>query len=243
MAELVFFTGPMNCGKSTLALQVDYTQSSGGRLGRLFTSQDRSGFARISSRIGLDQAALEVLPEFDFWTYTVDQLVHGSRIDYMVCDEANFYSAEQIDQLSRIVDELQIDIFAFGILSDFRTELFPGSRRLVELADRLETLQVQPLCWCGAKGTHNARTVNGLMVTHGEQIVVGDTDSDSLVTYEVLCRSHHRRKLTRQVAQSTFADPLPFDLSNELAQGIENETFYEGNQALFDNDDELEIDA
>lgn len=211
MAELVFFTGPMNCGKSTLALQVDFTQSSGGRKGRLFTSQDRSGASHISSRIGLERDAIEVTAELDFWTYVVDQLVHGSRIDYLVCDETQFYDPEHINQLARIVDELQIDVFAFGILSDFRTELFPGSRRLVELADHIETLQIQPLCWCGARGTHNARTVNGLMVTHGDQIVVGDIENEQdVVAYEVLCRSHHRRKLTRQVAQSTFADPLPF---------------------------------
>lgn len=217
MAELVFFTGPMNCGKSTLALQVDYTQSSGGRVGRLFTSKDRSGEPRITSRIGLEQPALEVDGSFDFWSYTVQQLVHGNRIDYLVCDECQFYAPEQVDQLARIADELQIAVFAFGILSDFRTELFPGSKRLVELADRLETLQVQPLCWCGAKGTHNARTVNGAMVTHGDQVVVGDTDGATL-SYEVLCRSHHRRKMTKALAQVTFAEPLPFHEDEQEAR-------------------------
>ena len=161
VAEFVFFTGPMDCGKSTLALQFDYTQSVAGRLGRLFTSQDRAGEATISSRLGLERPAVEVSPDFDFWRYLVGQLTAGERIDYLVCDETQFYLPQQIDQLARIVDELGVDVFAVGILTDFRTLLFPGSRRLVELADRIETLQVRSLCWCGKRATHNARTVDG----------------------------------------------------------------------------------
>ena len=120
---------------------------------------------------------------------------------------------DQIDQLARIVDELQIDVFAFGILADFRTRLFPGSARLVELADALQPLQVQPLCWCGEVATHNARTVDGRMVTDGAQVVVGDTqDPTAHVAYEVLCRRHHRQRVTVLVARATLRpDPLPFD--------------------------------
>ena len=123
-----------------------------------------------------------------------------------------------------MVDELQIDVFAFGILTDFRTHLFAGSARLVELADRMHVLQVEALCWCGKRATHNARTENGVMVTEGEVIVVGDVDvdvdvaeSDSRgqdleVGYEVLCRQHHRRGLTagRAQAVSMIGEPLPF---------------------------------
>ena len=133
------------------------------------------GHATISSRLGLARPAVEVDAEFDFWPFVVDHLTGGERIDYLVCDEAQFYTAEQIDQLARIVDELQIDVFAVGILTDFQTRLFPGSQRLVELCDRIEVLQVRSLCWCGARATHNARTVNGVMVTEGDQVVVGDT--------------------------------------------------------------------
>ena len=105
----------------------------------------------------------------------MDHLTGGDRIDYLVGDEAQFYTAGQVDQLARIVDELQIDVFAVGILTDFQTRLFPGSQRLVELCDRIEVLQVRSLCWCGNRATHNARTVNGVMVTEGDQVVVGDT--------------------------------------------------------------------
>jgi thymidine kinase len=216
VAELVFFTGPMDCGKSTLALQIDYTHNSTGRLGRLFTSRDRAGESIISSRLGLRRPAIEVTEELTFWDYVVRQLTSGQRIDYLICDEAQFYQPWQIDQLARLADELQLDVFTFGILTDFQTKIFPGSQRLVELADRIEPLQVEALCWCGARATHNARTLNGRMVTEGDQVVVGDTtgtDGDTerpLHSYEVLCRRHHRRGVTRAVARATLSDPLPF---------------------------------
>ncbi len=208
VAEFVYFTGPMDCGKSTLALQFDHTHSAGGRAGRLFTSQDRAGEATISSRLGLDRPAIEVVEGLDFWRYVVGQLTQGSRIDYLICDETQFYQPEQIDDLARIVDELQIDVYAFGILTDFRTTLFPGSQRLVELCDRIELLQVQPLCWCGARATHNARTADGKMITEGAQVVVGDTEAEisENIGYETLCRSHHRRRLTRAIAKETLSE-------------------------------------
>ena len=213
MAVLTYFTGPMNCGKSTLALQVDYTNASAGRRGLRFTCQDRGGAALISSRIGLQATALEVTPAFDFWTHVTAELTAGHRVDYLVCDEAQFYTTQQVDDLARIVDELAIDVSCFGILTDFRTELFPGSRRLVELADHIEILQARPRCWCGEPATHNARVVDGAMVLEGEQIAVGDTDAGGAgqVSYEVLCRAHHR---ARQPSVGRGVDltpePLPF---------------------------------
>lgn len=110
----------------------------------------------------------------DLYGYVVDLLSRGGRVDYVIVDEAQFLAPDQIDQLARVVDDLGKDVFAFGITTDFRTRLFPGSQRLVELADRLEQLQVEALCWCGARATHNARTVGGEMVVAGAQVVVGD---------------------------------------------------------------------
>ncbi|KQP66823.1 thymidine kinase [Nocardioides sp. Leaf285] len=227
MAELHFFTGTMDSGKSTLALQTNHNHAARGRQGRIFVTRDRAGNGQVSSRLGLVHAALEVDPDFDFWRYVVTSLTQGGRIDYLICDEAQFYTGDQIDQLAKVVDELQIDVFAFGILTDFRTQLFPGSARLVELADRMNVLQVEALCWCGKRATHNARTENGVMVTEGEVIVVGDVEqtaaedgtpataapeSDADVAYEVLCRQHHRRRLTaaRAKAVSLAPEPLPF---------------------------------
>ncbi|MFL6174886.1 MAG: thymidine kinase [Marmoricola sp.] len=216
MPELIFYSGTMDAGKSTLALQTNHNHAARARAGRIFTAHDRAGEAVLSSRLGLTHDAIEVDADFDFWRYVVDSLTHGKRIDYLICDECQFYTALQIEQLAKIVDELQIDVFAFGILTDFRTQLFEGSGRLVELADRMNVLQVEALCWCGKRATHNARTENGEMVTEGEVIVVGDVEDEgdvpAEVAYEVLCRQHHRRRMTaaRAKAISAVSEPLPF---------------------------------
>lgn len=214
MAELVFFSGTMDCGKSTLALQMDHNHAARGRGGVIFTRDDRAGSDVLSSRLGLQTRAHEVDDTTDFWREVVERLTRGDRVDYLICDEAQFYTPEQIDQLARLVDELQIDVFCFGILTDFRTRLFPASARLVELADRMHVLQVETLCWCGKRATHNARTEHGDMVTEGEVIVVGDVDNalPAEVGYEVLCRAHHSRRMTaaRARAVSMVAEPLPF---------------------------------
>ena len=212
MAELIYYCGTMDSGKSTLALQTAHNHQSRGRSGLIMTNRDRAGRGKISSRLGLMAEAIEVGEEMDLHRMVVELLSQGSRIDFVICDEAQFYSPSQIEQLARIVDGLGIDVFAFGILTDFRTRLFPGSARLIELSDRVNTLQVEALCWCGQRATHNARTVGGSMVTEGEQVVVGDTSTQNEVAYEVLCRRHHMRKVTARSsgAGHQSADPLPF---------------------------------
>ena len=151
MSELIYYCGTMDSGKSTLALQTAHNHVSRGRSGLLFTNRDRAGSGKISSRLGLTSEAIEVGEEMDLHRFVVDALSQGRRIDFVICDEAQFYSSEQIEQLAKIVDGLGIDVYAFGILTDFRTKLFPGSARLVELADRVQTLQVEALCWCGQR--------------------------------------------------------------------------------------------
>jgi thymidine kinase len=212
MSELVFFTGTMDCGKSTLALQMDYNHRRRGRRGLLLTRNDRAGQGRLSSRLGLQVDAVEVGDDTDLWRLVVDRLSAGERLDYVIADEAQFFSSSQVDSLARFVDELSMDVYAFGILTDFRTLLFPGSSRLVELADSIRPLQVEALCWCGARATHNARTVDGRMVVEGEQVVIGDVGASGDVAYEVLCRRHHRQRLTAAAAKAAALSPevLPF---------------------------------
>jgi thymidine kinase len=202
----------MDSGKSTLALQTAHNHKSRGRTGLIFTNKDRAGTGVISSRLGLQSDAIEVEESLDLHKFVVEHLSIGERIDYIICDEAQFYQPIQIDQLAQIVDGLGIDVYAFGILADFKTKLFPGSARLVELADRVNTLQVEALCWCGSRATHNARTVNGVMVTEGEQVVVGDVGKSDEVAYEVLCRRHHMRRVTARASRAGHmsSDPLPF---------------------------------
>lgn len=238
MAELLFFCGTMDCGKSTLALQMDHNHKARGRHGILFSSHDRAGESMISSRLGLEVPAEEVLPSTDFWSELTLRQTMGARIDYVICDETQFYSVPQIDQLARVVDEMGIDVFAFGITSDFRTRLFPGSQRLVELADRVQVLQVEALCWCGKRATHNARTVDGVMVLEGNQMMVGDVDRSGgrqderkdqperalhtgpSVGYETLCRRHHMRRQTSRTSPTLFSNevPLPFEPRDEETQ-------------------------
>ena len=212
MAELIYYCGTMDSGKSTLALQTAHNHHSRGRSGIIFTNKDRAGSGVISSRLGLSSPAIEVIPGMDLHKHVVDHLSAGDRIDYIVCDEAQFYERAQIEQLAKIVDGLGIDVFAFGILTDFQTLLFPGSARLIELSDRVHALQVEALCWCGSRATHNARTSGGVMVVKGEQVVVGDVIPGAEIAYEVLCRRHHMRQVTARASRAAHvsSQPLPF---------------------------------
>ena len=212
MAELTYYCGTMDSGKSTLALQTAHNHHSRGRSGIIFTNKDRAGSGVISSRLGLTSPAVEVTPGMDLHKHVVDNLSAGDRIDYIICDEAQFYERVQIEQLAKIVDGLGIDVFAFGILTDFQTLLFPGSARLIELADRVHALQVEALCWCGARATHNARTEGGVMVIEGEQVVVGDVNPGAEIAHEVLCRRHHMRQVTARASRAAHvsSQPLPF---------------------------------
>lgn len=192
-AVLKFFYGPMDCGKSTLALQIDYNHSRQGRRGLVLTRNDRAGTSRVSSRIGLSREAVEVGEDLDLVRLVTERVAAGAHLDYLICDEANFYTVAQVEQMADLVDEYAVDVFAFGLATDFRTELFPASRRLFELADVVAPIQVDVLCWCGRPGILNARIVNGMVAREGEQVVIGDTgDAGSTVRYQVLCRRHHR---------------------------------------------------
>ena len=194
MATLRFSFGTMGSGKSTMALQIHHNLASRELYGLLLTTLDREG-AQVTSRLGVAASAIEVVPGLDLYKLAVDHW----PLHYFVCDEAQFYSAAQCDQLARAVDDLGIDVFAFGLITDFRGELFEGTKRLLEVADERVPMQVEARCWCGARATHNARVVNGEITYTGETVVVGDTDSiadqplfgDS-VRYELLCRTHYR---------------------------------------------------
>lgn len=191
-----FFYGPMDCGKSTLALQLDYNHSRQGRSGMLLTKLDRSGPAQISSRIGVSRRALEISDEQDLRDLVRDTWSKGLRVDYLIVDEAQFFTAAQIEQLTMLADDAQVDVYAFGIATDFRGRLFPGSARLFELADEVSPLQVEVLCWCGRIGRFNGRVIGGRIAREGATVVVADTESGApaadAVRYQVLCRIHHR---------------------------------------------------
>lgn len=199
MAELRFSYGVMSAGKSTLALQVEHTWTEAGRTGLLLTSHDRGGSGRVTSRLGLGRDAVEVSPTTDLVEVVAQAVPDGG---FVVADEAQFYTPEQIDQLARCVDDRDVDVAAFGLLSDFAGRMFPGSARLVEMADVLVPLPLPVLCWCGRPARINARLVDGVVVHEGEQVVLGDTAPargalfGPEIRYQVLCRRHWARRET-----------------------------------------------
>jgi thymidine kinase len=193
MATLRFSFGTMGSGKSTLALQIHHNLSARHLKGLLLTKLDRDG-AQITSRLGVSAAAVEVHSSLDIFELALAY----APLSFMVCDEAQFYTVEQCDQLARVVDELDVDVFSFGLITDFRGLLFDGTKRLLEIADERVALQVEARCWCGQRATHNARLVNGRVVYEGETVVVGDTEDEpeqplfgDVVRYELLCRRHY----------------------------------------------------
>ena len=194
MASLRFSFGTMGSGKSTFALQIHHNLASRHLYGLLLTYLDRAG-QQVTSRLGVAAAAIDVSGDRDLFALAVEHW----PIHYLVCDEAQFYTTAQCDQLARIVDELEVEVYAFGLITDFRGQLFDGTARLLALADERVPLQVEARCWCGARATHNARVVNGEVVFEGETVVVGDTSDPTtpplfgdIVRYELLCRRHFR---------------------------------------------------
>lgn len=201
MAVLRFSFGTMGSGKSTVALQIHHNLASCGLVGLLCTQLDRDG-AQVTSRLGVAAPAFEVHPHADLRAAALEVRRREGHLHYLVCDEAQFYTATQVDQLALVVDELGADVYAFGLLTDFRGVLFEGTKRLLEVADERVPLQVEARCWCGQRATHNARLVNGAVVYEGEVVVVGDTAGPGgapdaplfgdTVTYQLLCRRHYR---------------------------------------------------
>ncbi len=194
MATLRFSFGTMGSGKSTMALQIHHNLATRELFGLLLTKLDREG-AQVTSRLGVAAEAIEVVPDMDLYQLAVGHW----PIHYLVCDEVQFYTRDQCDQLARAVDDLGIDVFAFGLITDFRGELFEGTKRMLEVADERVAMQVEARCWCGARATHNARVVNGEITYVGETVVVGDTGDGNqeqplfgdIVRYELLCRRHY----------------------------------------------------
>lgn len=193
MATLRFNYGTMGSGKSTLALQIHHNMSSRGVAGLLLTKLDRDG-SQVTSRLGVSAPAIDVYPDLNIFDLAQAKM----PLQFLVCDETQFYTIDQCDQLAKVVDELGIDVYAFGLISDFRGLLFDGTKRLLEIADQRVEMQVEARCWCGNRANNNARLVNGVIVYEGETVVVGDTDkttSEPLfgddIRYELLCRKHY----------------------------------------------------
>ncbi|HEX8388415.1 MAG TPA: thymidine kinase [Sphingomonas sp.] len=190
MAKLYFYYASMNAGKSTNLLQADFNYRERGMRTLLFTAavDDRFAPGVIASRIGLSAPATPFDRDTDLETIAV--AAHGEGpLSCVLVDEAQFLTAPQVDQLARLADVHGVPVLAYGLRTDFRGELFPGSARLLALADAL--VEIKSVCECGRKATMNLRVdAAGRPVAQGAQVEIGGNDR-----YVALCRRHFREAL------------------------------------------------
>ena len=174
MAKLYFKYGAMGSSKTAQALITKYNyEENGMKVWLIKPSADtRDGAATLRSRIGLEATVEVIPPEVDIYARFLGSRVR--RCDVIIVDECQFLTEDQIDQLRTIVNEQNIPVLCFGLRTDFLTRLFPGSRRLMELADVIE--EIKTMCDCGAKATVSARINDGYIVTEGAQVVLGGND-------------------------------------------------------------------
>jgi len=190
MAKLYFYYASMNAGKSTNLLQADFNYRKRGMATMLFTAgiDDRFTAGTIRSRIGLDAAATPFDAETDIAACVASR--HAREfISCVLVDEAQFLSAAQVDQLAQIADVIGVPVLAYGLRTDFRGALFPGSARLLAIADSL--VEIKSVCTCGRKATMNLRVdAEGRAIADGQQTEIGGNDR-----YIALCRRHFTEAL------------------------------------------------
>ncbi|MEO9781579.1 MAG: thymidine kinase [Sedimentitalea sp.] len=187
MAKLFFNYSSMNAGKSTLLLQASHNYREHGMDTYLLTARvdDRAGAGRIASRIGIGAEADIFAPTDDLFAMISVHQKQGT-IACVFVDEAQFLTHEQVWQLARVVDDLNVPVLCYGLRVDFRGELFPGSATLLALADEMR--EVRTICRCGRKATMVIRQdAEGRIITEGAQVQIGGNE-----TYVSLCRRHWR---------------------------------------------------
>ena len=174
MAKLYFKYGAMGSSKTAQALITKYNyEENDMKVWLLKPSADtRDGASILRSRIGLEAVVEIATPDANIYDRYVAE--HVGKCDAVIVDECQFLTPEQIGQLREIVDDFNVPVMCFGLRTDFLTRLFPGSLRLMELADCIE--EIKTMCDCGAKATVNARISDGYIVTEGAQVVLGGND-------------------------------------------------------------------
>lgn len=181
MAKLYFKYGAMGSSKTANALITKFNYEERGLNVWLIkpSIDDRDGAESVRSRVGLEAKAYIITPEMDIF----EEFKKRGDCHVIIADECQFFTPDQIDQLRRVVDLLNVPVLCFGLRTDFLTHLFPGSRRLFEVADSIT--EIKTICSCGNKAIVNARIdESGKVVTEGGQILIGGNDS-----YIAMC--HH----------------------------------------------------
>ena len=187
-AELWFYHGPMGSKKTAIAVMQWFNYDERGMKPVLLKPklENRDGEKIIRSRIGIE-GKCEYVEDF------LDSVKKNGKppYDVIIVDESQFLSREQVDALSDIVDKYDIPVRCYGLRTDFQSNAFEGSARLLEIADKLE--EESTVCWCGHEARFNARVCNGHIVRDGAQIQLGGNES-----YVPLCRRHYKEgKLSR----------------------------------------------
>ena len=195
MAKLYFKYGAMGSSKTAQALITKYNYEENDLQVWLIkpSADTRDGAAILRSRIGLEAQVEVVPPEVDIYARFLGG--KARRSDVIIVDECQFLTEKQIDQLRNIVNEHNIPVLCFGLRTDFQTRLFPGSRRLMELADCIE--EIKTMCDCGAKATVNARINDGYIVTEGAQVVLGGNDSYIAMCHKCYIRGIREKKVIK----------------------------------------------
>ena len=200
MAKLYFKYGAMGSSKTAQALITKYNYEENDlRVWLIKPSADtRDGMQTLRSRIGLEAQVEVIPPEMDILERF--RQTQAGQCDVIIADECQFLTEQQIDQLRSIVNDYNIPVMCFGLRTDFLTRLFPGSRRLMEVADTIQ--EIKTICDCGAKATVNARVVDGYIVTQGAQVVLGGNDSYIAMCHKCYVRGIKDHKVIRLHGQN-----------------------------------------
>jgi thymidine kinase len=185
MAKLYFYYSSMNAGKSTALLQASYNYRERGMNTIVLAPSldDRYGQGMVTSRIGLQSEAVSIRPDEDLFA-TVSSLMSEKPLHCVLIDEAQFLSKQQVLQIGRISDHLDIPVLAYGLRTDFQGEPFEGSKYLLAIADNLK--EIKAICHCGSKATMVIRQdPGGTIITSGESVEIGGNDR-----YVSMCRKH-----------------------------------------------------
>ncbi len=221
MSKLYFKYGAMGSSKTAQALMCKFNYEQKGFKVYLFkpVADNRKivdGKAVVNSRIGLSSECIEFDKTLDFVKYCVENKIKGEK-NVIIVDECQFLTERQVDQLKTI--SIKMPVLCYGLLTNYKTKLFEGSKRLVEIADSL--MEIKSVCKCGRKANVNARFVDGKITLTGDEVVIGGDE-----TYESMCFSCFVKQLCEQSKQFDWAKNketkklVLFLLSNVYIVGI-----------------------
>ena len=195
MAKLYFKYGAMGSSKTAQALITKYNyEENDMRVWLMKPGTDtRDGENVVKSRIGLKSEAQVISPAMD--VYEIYQAQYDGKVNAVIVDECQFLTMAQIDQLRAIVDDFNVPVMCFGLRTDFQTKLFPGSMRLMEVADTIQ--EIKTICDCGAKATVNARISDGYIVTEGAQVFLGGNDAYIAMCHKCYIRGIRENRIIK----------------------------------------------